>query len=409
MRFGRFPLAEAEGAILAHGARTPARALKKGRVLAPEDIAALAAAGVETVIAARLEAGDVGEDEAASRIAAAACGPGAACAAAFTGRCNLHAEAHGVAVIDAGRLDAINLIDETVTVATVPPFAAVAPRQILATVKIIPLAVPEAAVAEAEALAREGGPLVRVAAFVPKTVAVVLTELPGTKASVLDTTVRILGERLAQVDASLGPARRVAHEEAAIAAAVGEVLAEGCEMVVVSGASAVVDRRDVVPAGIVAAGGVIEHFGMPVDPGNLLLLARIRRGDDSVPVIGMPGCARSPKLNGFDWVLERIAAGIEVRARDIMLMGAGGLLKEIATRPQPRERAQLEARPRRAARVAALVLAAGQSRRMGPSRSTACRWSAAWSRMRSRHRPSRCWWSPGTRPSACAPRSIAST
>jgi molybdenum cofactor cytidylyltransferase len=365
MRFGRVPLGEAEGAILAHSARTPSRAIKKGRVLAPDDIAALAAAGVETVMAARLEAGDVGEDEAASRIAAAARGPGSACAAAFTGRCNLHAETHGVAVIDAGRLDAINLVDETVTVATVPPFEAVAPRQLLATVKIIPLAAPEAAVAEAEALAREGGPLVRVAAFVAKTVGLVLTELPGTKASVLDTTVRILGERLAQVDASLGPARRVAHEEAAIAAAVGEVLAEGCEMVVVSGASAVVDRRDVVPAGIEAAGGVIEHFGMPVDPGNLLLLARVRDGEKRVPVIGMPGCARSPKLNGFDWVLQRIAAGLEVRARDIMLMGAGGLLKEIATRPQPRERAAPESK--RAPRVAALVLAAGQSRRMGPS------------------------------------------
>jgi molybdenum cofactor cytidylyltransferase len=95
---------------------------------------------------------------------------------------------------------------------------------------------------------------------------------------------------------------------------------------------------------------------MPVDPGNLLLLAHL---DDRV-VLGLPGCCRSPKPNGFDWVLQRIAAGITVTRADIMGMGVGGLLMEIPSRPQPRE-----ARPAKPGRVAALVLAAGQSRRMG--------------------------------------------
>src|SRR5205823_3749969 len=79
-------------------------------------------------------------------------------------------------------------------------------------------------------------------------------------------------------------------------------------------------------------GGTVEHLGMPVDPGNLLMLGRL--GDE--PVMGLPGCARSPKQNGFDWVLQRLVADLPVGRRDIMLMGAGGLLKEIASRPQPR-------------------------------------------------------------------------
>ena len=187
-----------------------------------------------------------------------------------------------------------------------------------------------------------------------------LTSLPGTKPKVLDSTREVLATRLGQVGATLVAERRCAHDETAIAAAIGEVLATGADLVVVSGASAVVDRRDVVPAGIEAAGGVIEHFGMPVDPGNLLLLGAM--GDGGVPVIGMPGCARSPKLNGFDWVLERLAAELPVSRRDIMGMGAGGLLKEIVSRPQPREHASA---PRKSPRVAALILAAGQSRRMG--------------------------------------------
>ena len=87
-------------------------------------------------------------------------------------------------------------------------------------------------------------------------------------------------------------------------------------------------------------------------------------------MIGLPSCARSPKLNGFDWVLERLCAGIDVTSRDIMLMGAGGLLQEIASRPQPRadaETAKAQPAAPMAPRIAALVLAAGQSRRMGAS------------------------------------------
>ena len=365
MDFGRIATGDAAGAILAHGVRTGAGAFKKGRVLSAADVAALTEAGAETVVAARLGAGDVPEDQAALRIARAAAGPGCRIAAAFTGRCNLTAAARGLAVIDRDRLDRINLIDEAVTVATVPAFEPVDERALLATIKIIPFAAPAAVVAEAELIAADGGPLVRVAAFQAKTVGLVMTELPGTKPTVLDATARTLAERLALVGARLGAERRVAHDEAAIGRAVADALAEGSDLVVVSGASAVVDRRDVVPQGIVAAGGAIDHFGMPVDPGNLLLLGHALRAGKRVPVIGMPGCARSPKLNGFDWVLRRLAAGVEVSARDIMRMGAGGLLKEISTRPQPREHPPAEPAAKTAPRVAAVILAAGQSRRMG--------------------------------------------
>lgn len=364
MIFGRMATRGAEGAILAHGVRTPAGAFKKGRILAAADIEALASAGFDTVIAARLEAGDVGEDEAAARIAGAARGSGIGAAAPFTGRCNLYADAAGVALIDAARVDAINRLDETVTVATLPPFAAVEPRHMVATIKIIPFSAPADVVAEAARIAAADGPLVRLSPYTPKHVALVMSRLPGTKASVLDGTVRTVRERLTRVGAVLCGESRVDHDEAAIADAVSACVADGADIVLVSGASAVVDRRDVVPAAIEGAGGRIEHFGMPVDPGNLLLLGAVERPAGPVPVVGMPGCARSPKLNGFDWVLERLAANVAVRRDDVMRMGAGGLLKEIAARPQPRDGKVPAAA--RMPRIAALLLAAGQSRRMGP-------------------------------------------
>jgi molybdenum cofactor cytidylyltransferase len=124
----------------------------------------------------------------------------------------------------------------------------------------------------------------------------------------------------------------------------------------VFGASAIADRRDVIPAALESIGGRIAHFGMPVDPGNLLMI-----GDaDGHPVLGAPGCARSPKENGFDWVLMRLLADLPVEREDITGFGVGGLLMEIVTRPQPREE-----HPPTGRNVAALVLAAGRSSRMG--------------------------------------------
>ena len=217
MIFDRMPVADAEGAILAHSVRTPSGMFKKGRQLSAEDIAILIKSDLDTVVAARLEAGDVPEDEAATRIARAAQGPGTAFAAAFTGRCNLFAEARGLAVVDPDLLDALNMLDEAITIATLPAYEPVEAKQMVATVKIIPFAASASAVAEAERLASDRGPLVRVATFARKNVGLVMTHLPGTKPSVLDNTVKTVGARLDGIDATLADETRVDHDETAIA------------------------------------------------------------------------------------------------------------------------------------------------------------------------------------------------
>ena len=156
--------------------------------------------------------------------------------------------------------------------------------------------------------------------------------LPGLADKVIEKTLKVTAERLAPADATIVAERRVPHETKALAQALDEVLKAGAEMVVVFGASAIADTRDVIPAAVEAVGGRIEHFGMPVDPGNLLLVAEA----NGRPVLGAPGCARSPKENGFDWVLMRLLAGLPIRRSDITGLGVGGLLMEIVTRPQPR-------------------------------------------------------------------------
>jgi molybdenum cofactor cytidylyltransferase len=376
VKFGEVPVGEAEGAILAHSLRLGGAALKKGRLLSAADLEAIAAAGLDHVVAARLDPGDIREDAAAERIAAAAAGPNITTASAFTGRANLFAATRGLLVFDRDRLDDLNLVDEAVTLGTLPRFAVVEPRQMVATVKIIPFAVPEAAVAKAAAFAAEAEPLLRVAAFVPRDIALIQTRLPGLKESILDKTRQVTEQRLAALGCRLVAEERCAHTTTELAPRIAAAVAQGpnsqgTDIVLVHGASAIVDRRDVIPEAVIAAGGRVDHFGMPVDPGNLLLLGHV----GETPVLGLPGCARSPKANGFDWVLERLVAGVPVGSREIMRMGAGGLLAEIPSRPLPRAEASpapavktAEQKPTPGPRIAALLLAAGQSSRMGSNK-----------------------------------------
>src|SRR5258705_1275348 len=359
MRFGIFPLAEAEGAVLVHSLRAAGRLFKKGRLLAKADLDALAAAGIAEVTVARLEPGDVPEDVAATRVATALASDEIRLSAAFTGRTNLYAKGSGLVVLDPAGIDAVNLIDESVTVATLAPYAVVAPGEMVATIKVIPYAAPEWAV-DAAAKAAMKSPI-RIAPFEPMRVALVSTHLPGQKPSLLEKNRSALEMRLAPLGGTLILERRTPHAAKAVADALAEAEAAGAELLFVVGASAITDRRDVIPAGIVAAGGEVSHFGMPVDPGNLLLLGSLH----GRPVVGLPSCARSPKVNGFDFVLQRLFARLPVGSEDVMRMGVGGLLQEIPSRPQPRE---IEAAPLRAPRIAAMVLAAGLSSRMGSNK-----------------------------------------
>jgi molybdenum cofactor cytidylyltransferase len=360
MKFGAIPVTKAEGAVLAHSVRAKGIAFKKGRVLTAEDVAALTEVGIGEIIGARLEAGDVPEDEAATRIAAAVKGDNLSAAAAFTGRVNLFASARGIAVIDR-RLEDLNQVDEAITVATVPEWALVEPKQMVATIKIIPFAAPASRLAVCEKIARDAGGLIRVAPLKPKTAVLIQTTLPGMKDSVLDKSVAVMTERMEALGGRLARETRCAHETAAVEAAIREITRDGCDLLLMAGASAITDRRDVLPAALEGAGGTVEHYGMPVDPGNLLMLGRLGQ----MPAVGLPGCARSPKFNGVDWVLQRLCADIAMDAAHIMRMGIGGLLMEVP-RPQPRAGSadDVAAAPY-APSVACIILAAGQSRRMG--------------------------------------------
>ncbi len=363
MIFSNFALDDAEGVVLAHSHRTPGRVLKKGLVLDVDSIKALVESGATRVIGARFEPGDIAENPAAERLAQALAISGLSRGRPGTGRVNVHADSTGLFTVDSMRLDAINSISESLTVATLADQTSVAAGDMVATIKIIPFAVQRSLLDEVEKLIAEAGVPFALHPFRRLTVGLVLSQLPGLKASVIEGTIAATDARVAALGGRMLPALTCAHTETAIADALLGLRRDGAQILLVAGASATVDRRDVGPAAIVRAGGRITQFGMPVDPGNLICLGEI----DAIPALVLPGCARSPKPNGIDMVLRRIFAGLDVGPAAIRRMGVGGLLKDTDARPLPRARAAGKPEPAVGrAGVAAIVLAAGQSTRMAP-------------------------------------------
>ena len=337
MKFGPVSTDDCVGGILAHSIALGSKRLRKGRTLTDRDAQNLKAAGIEDVNVAILEDGDIGEDAAADRIAKALLrdAEGLSQSAPFTGRVNLYADGPGVIELNPDTVFRINRIDPAITLATLPNLSRVSSRSMAATIKIITYAVSKQYVAAAEEAAKDA---LRLRKVMLDDAGLIFTEIPGQKPSLVEKGKRAVRERLGALGIRLAETLVVKHETQEVRKALSEC--RGSILLLFTG-SATSDSNDVGPAGLRSAGGTLHRFGMPVDPGNLLFHGTLA----GRPVVGMPGCARSPALNGADWVLERLVCGIEIKDEDFAAMGVGGLLKEIPVRPHPRVAAVSSARP----------------------------------------------------------------
>jgi molybdenum cofactor cytidylyltransferase len=329
MRFGPVPLTEAEGAILAHSIALTEGRLRKGCRLGPAEIATLRATGRTEVIVAQFDAGDMHEDEAALAVAQALVpnplAAGLRLKPVGTGRVNIHTDVTGLAEVLADRVDALNAVDPMITLATVPRWQRLAQGEMVATVKVIAYGVARTSV---EAACGAGASALQVRPVAMSRAVLIQTV---TDADDGEKGHRAIQKRLNALHVVMQPKHIVAHRQTDIASALSRVT--GADLILILTASATSDPHDVAPEAVRQAGGSIERFGMPVDPGNLLFLGQL----NGIPVVGLPGCARSPALNGADWVMERLICGVPVTGADIAAMGVGGLLKEIPQRGRLRE------------------------------------------------------------------------
>lgn len=355
MIFGEIAVELAEGAILAHTVRAKGQVIRKGTRITPNVIEMLRNAQIYKVTAAVLEEDDFHEDDAAKRVAGYVAGPNIRTEPPFTGRVNLYAEDNGILDLDVEKITGINSVDSSITIATLPNHSRVAHNQLVGTVKIIPYAASKRDVARTE----DFQAAMRCIPFQPLKIALICTQTPGHPDKLLDKAERLTIRRVEGMGSSVITKTVVDHDEKAISDAL-EAVPDQCDLVLLFGATAIADINDVIPKAITVSGGEIIQFGIPVDPGNLLLLAR-QKGR---PVLCLPGCARSPSLNGADMVLERLAAGLEITRTDFQALGVGGLLKESPGRPMPRERTG-DMPMSTKHKIVGLLLAAGRSQRMG--------------------------------------------
>lgn len=344
MRFETRELHQAEGWYLAHSHVLKDSKIAKNTLITAALIKDLLADGLQKVDAYRLEGSDLDENSAAEMLARAISGENTYSEPANRGRANIYAKEAGLFMPDA-LVNDINRLSGDIGVACLPRLTPVQKGKLLATIKIIPYGLDRSLVEKACRTKQA----MKVAPFSPFN-----GELIMSGHGMTEKALKVTENRLAALRGNITSVSNCEHTVEAIS----ERLKRSREkLVLISGVSAISDRRDIVPKALEAAGGKIVHLGMPVDPGNLLMLGEL----DGKTVIGMPGCAKSPTLNGFDWVLERYAAGLPITSETIQQMGIGGLLKEPAERPSPRA-------PRRendACKTQAIILAAGTSSRSG--------------------------------------------
>ena len=347
MQFKSVPVAKAKGWTLAHSIAVGANRIAKNSKVTADIIARLQEANIEAIQAYRLETCDIDENTAAGAIANHIQGTGVKAAIAFNGRCNLHACSAGLLLVE-DKIDDLNAAAPSVGIATLHKYTPVQQGQLVATVKIIPFGIEQN---QLKAVLKIDASL-KIKAYRPFTVALLSTGAPITA-----KTAKVTKNRLESVLGSLKIMDTCRHDVNSVTDKIREIATNGPDLLIVSGPSAISDHRDILPSAVKKAGGDVLHLGMPVDPGNLLMLGKL----NAMTVIGMPGCAKSPSLNGFDWVLERYAAGLPLDAGTLQKMGIGGLLKEPVGRPEPRAPVTANA----PTITAAIVLAAGKSSRSG--------------------------------------------
>lgn len=328
MKFTNFNLSKANGVILAHTIRLDGIKINKGTTLGIKELGLLQAVGIGSILGAQLDPDDIHENDAALDVAIALCGSHLTVGKAKRGRVNLIAKQQGVVVIDKSMVDAVNLSQTSVTIATLPEFSNTQENQIVATIKVIPFAVNNHIIDKCVAILTHSitcsrNRAISIKAYQQHQIGLILTRNEETKATVLDATQKVTKQRLICLGNKLDYHIRCLHRPQRIRLAFQKMLTQQCDLIIVCGASVTVDVADIIPTTIVALGGRIEQFGMPVKPGNMLLLGYI----STSTVIILPGCSRSPKLNGFDWVLQRYLSHTELNQNVIRQMGVGGLIK----------------------------------------------------------------------------------
>ena len=349
---------ESLGSVIAQTYHLPGKTISKGTVVTSEIVDYFKEGDVQNILCAVPDKGDIHEDEAANIISNAIDRSHIYIESASTGRVNFKSRSLCLVRYKRDLIKKVNLVDESIAFSIVEHNQLLAKNDLIATLKIIPFFTKKKYVDQVISILANNE-LFKTHSLNKKEVSLIQTTFEWQKKSMFKATSTVTRNRLEALDCSLNEEKLIRHDYKVLCSEIRSSIKSGIDILLISGASAITDRSDYIPKAILSEGGEIIQYGLAVDPGNLLLVGKI----DNTTIIGMPGCARSPKLNGFDWVLQLLMADIPVVKEELADMGAGGLLMEIASRPLPR--ALAKSVNKREKKIMGVILAAGNSTRMG--------------------------------------------
>ncbi|MCF8027791.1 MAG: molybdopterin-binding protein [Desulfobacteraceae bacterium] len=293
------------------------RAFKKGHIVQQEDISHLLRLGKERLYVYNLENGLLHENDAARRIARAVAGKGLDFTEPCEGRVNFHAQYQGLLKINVERLDRVNAVEDVV-LATVHGNQEVARGRAVAGTRVVPIAVAEEKIQEVEAICGDG-PFVEVLPFRPLKVGIVTTGSEVYKGRIKDAFGPVVRKKFEALGSTICRHVYTSDDVGTTTAAIEDMIAEGAEMVAVTGGMSV-DPDDLSPVAIRAAGGNVITYGAPTFPGAMFMLAY----REDIPIVGLPGCVMYASASIFDLIVPRIVAGDSICKENIIKMGHGG-------------------------------------------------------------------------------------
>lgn len=292
---------------------------RKGHVVTAEDIPVLLSMGKEHLYVWEMTPGMVHENDAAERLCALCANEHMDRSEVKEGKIELRASCDGLFRVRSEALIAVNSIDD-IMIATRHGNTAVKRGDKLAGTRVIPLIIEEEKLTAAEQAAGEK-PLLELLPYVKKTAAIIATGNEVKKGLIQDTFTPVVQQKLAAYGIKTIAVTYSGDGLEHVAASIAEMRATGAEMIICTGGMSV-DPDDSTPGGIKASGARIVTYGAPVLPGAMFLLGYY---EDGTPVCGLPGCVMYAGATIFDLVLPRIAAGVEVEKKDIVVLGEGGL------------------------------------------------------------------------------------
>lgn len=324
------PVHEAVGKILLHDITRIVPDLfkgpqfKKGHIITESDVEELLNLGKQHVYVVCLN-GEIHENEAAERIAKAACGNGVRLTGPKEGKVGFKAMAQGLLKVDVTGLEKLNSVPDVIF-ASLHTGQTVEKGQELAGTRVIPLTIDENRVIEAEDVCRRHFPIINIRPFAKMDVGLVVTGSEVFNGRIKDGFGPVVQKKFEALGSRILKKQIVSDDLAMTVSAIETLIDEGAQMVAVTGGMSV-DPDDLTPAAIRAAGGRIVTYGAPILPGAMFMLAYI----NDIPVIGLPGCVMYHRASIFDLVVPRLLAGESVTKADIIRMGHGGFCSSCST------------------------------------------------------------------------------